>query len=76
MSISASLLNLRSSTMACFEGSSIPSENLTGNRLDVNVGRKYWKKISPKMTKLASFLHIMSFFAIKRPQSLYYGMFY
>ena len=44
MSISASLLNFRSSTMAYFEGISVPSENFMGNRLDSNVGRKYWKK--------------------------------
>ena len=38
----ASLLNPRSSTMARFEGITVPNENLTGNRLDANVGGKYW----------------------------------
>ena len=42
--------------MARFEGISIPNENLTGNRLDANVGGKYWQKTTPKMAKLASFL--------------------
>ena len=43
--------------MAHFEGISIPNENLTGSRLDVNVGGKYWQKTISKMAKLASFLH-------------------
>ena len=38
----ASLLNPRISTMARSEGITVPNENLTGNRLDANVGGKYW----------------------------------
>ena len=56
----ASLLNPKSSTMAYFEGITILNENLTGNRLDANVGGKYWQKTTPKMAKLASFLHKLS----------------
>ena len=41
--------------MACFEGINIPNANLTGNRLELNVGGKYLKKASPNPTKLAYF---------------------
>ena len=60
ISISASLLNFRSSTMAHFERVSNLSENWMGNRLDANISGKYRKKITPKMTKLPSFLYKMS----------------
>ena len=43
--------------MVRFEGITVPNENLTGKRLDTNVGGKYWQKTIPKMAKLASFLH-------------------
>jgi hypothetical protein len=46
--------------MAHFEGISIPDENLTGSRLDTDVGGKYSKKTTLKMTKLAPFLHKVS----------------
>ena len=41
--------------MAHFEGISILNENLTGSRLDADVGGKYWQKTISKMAKLASF---------------------
>ena len=43
--------------MAHFEGISILNENLTGNRLDANVGGKYLRKTISKTAKLASLLH-------------------
>ena len=46
--------------MVRFEGITVPNENLTGKRLDTNVGGKYWQKTIPKMAKLASFLHKLS----------------
>ena len=38
-----------------FEAISILNADLTGNRLDANVGGKYLKKASPNPTKLAYF---------------------
>ena len=49
------LLGLRSSTIACLKGSGILSDNLTGNRLDANVGGNYWKKTVQQMANLAPF---------------------
>ena len=41
--------------MARLKGIGILSDNLTGSRLGVDVGGKYWKKTVQKMAKLASF---------------------
>ena len=43
--------------MAHFEGISILNENLTGSRLDADVGGKYLQKTISKTAKLASLLH-------------------